>query len=279
MVLAASQCQGLGTLRAVLVKGDQVWGPDGVTDIATYPSDSQNYGIYVVLPAAKQILKYSQFGDGSALSPPTNWLTDASDDPGQYLDMTIDFNMYSIVAAAGSCDTACVGDTVVAHLAGHTVSGYHVGALPDDGDLRPGHDYQLITNAGDKSGRLYVYDASHQRVVVFNKTGGTYVEQWQTVAGGTAMADVKGIQVVQPTDTTSTADGPLLADQQGLYASPLVNVSHMPGEPVGQPLADADRPFADAAQTPRRTPWCRTPGAARDGRSGPAGNIRPWSRG
>ena len=244
---------GLGTLRKVVVKGDQVWGPGGVTDIATYPSDSQSYGIYVVLPALKQILKYSQFGDGSALSPPTNWLTDASDDPGQYLGMTIDFNMYSIVASAGSCDTACVGDTVVAHLAGHTVSGYHTGTLPDDGDLRPGHNYQLITNSGDKSsGRLYLYDALHQRVVVFNKTGGTYVEQWQTVPGGTAMSDVRGIQVVQPTDTTSTAPTVLYwLTSRGLYASPLVNVSQTPG---ASPSVNPSTVPVGPTQTPRKTP-------------------------
>lgn len=248
---------GNGTLRKVLVRGDQVWGVNGVTDIATYPSDSERYGIYVVLPQAKQILKYSQFGDGSALSPPTNWLTSTSEDVSKFLDMTIDFNMYTIVAAAGSCDSVCRGDAVVQHNAGNLLSGYKVEALPDESDLRPGHDYQLIVNAGDRSsGRLYLYDAAHERVAVFNKTGGKYVEQWLPGTAGASMKDVKGILVVAPTDPASTTPTMLYwVTPKGLGAMPLVAVDETPGaSPSLSPSPGAPSPAATPKRTPRRTP-------------------------
>lgn len=252
-----SNKQGDGTLRKVLVRGDQVWGPNGVTDIATYPAGSERYGIYVVLPAAKQILKYSQFGDGSALSPPTNWLTGTSDDVAQFMAMSIDFYMYTIVAAVGSCDTTCVGDKVVQHSGGNLTSGYGVDALPDQGDLRPGHDYQMIVGTGDRSsGRLYLYDTIHDRVVVFNKSGGTYVEQWLTVTSGQAMSDVTGILAVAPTDTASTDPTVLYwLTAKGLMSSPLTNIDETPGaSPSIGPVPSPSGPAASPTKKPRKTP-------------------------
>jgi hypothetical protein len=145
---------------------------------------------------------------------------------------------------------------VAQHNAGNLLSGYRIDALPDDADMRPGHDYQLIVNAGERtSGRLYLYDATHQRVAVFNKSGGKYVEQWMTVATGPRMTDVKGILVVEPAVSSSTAPTVLYwLTAKGLMSSPLVSVEPTPGaSPSISPSPVA------ASPTPRRTPPRRTP--------------------
>ena len=271
-----SNTNGGGSIKKVLVRGDQVWGPNGVTAIGTYPADSARYSIYVVLPAARQILKYSQFGDGSALSPPTNWLTGTSEDVAQFMDMFIDFYMYTIVAAPGSCDTTCIGDKVVQHGSGNLISGYGIDVPPDNADLRPAHDYQMIVGTGDKSsGRLYVYDAAHDRVVVFNKAGGKYVEQWLSITSGPAMADVTGILAVGSDGLRiDRPHGGLLAHREGADVQPADQ--HRPDarrEPIGR--AAVPQPRGDAAQA----------AAAQNAVAGvvparaPAGRIHPWSRG
>jgi hypothetical protein len=249
-----SNTKGDGTLRRLQVRGEQVWG-NGVTDVATYPSDNARYGLYVALPSAKQILKYSQFGDGSALSPPTNWLTSTSEDVSQFIDMTIDFNMYTIAAAPGSCDIACRGEKLLQHNAGNLLS-YSIDPLPDETDMRPGHDFQLITNAGDKSvGRLYLYDAKHGRVVVYSKTGGAYLEQWLPLRSGAPMKDVSGILVVPP-DEAKPTDPTMLywLTPSGLMASPLVNVVESPL--ASQAPSASSQPSLEPlpSRTPRRTP-------------------------
>ena len=101
---------------------------------------------------------------------------------------------------------------------------------PDDGDLRPGHDYRWFDGTGDSgTGSLYVYDAKWDRILVFSKANGQYQAQWST--GGTAppMKDVRGMYVVQPpTPKNATQPTPAIVTwliPQGLYQSTLVESS------------------------------------------------------
>ncbi|MEA2622422.1 MAG: hypothetical protein QOH61_1332 [Chloroflexota bacterium] len=246
-----SNTKGGGSLRQIRIGGDQVWG-NGVTDIATYPSNEEGYGLYVTLPGAEQILRYRQLSDGSALSSPTEWLTSSTEKVETFLDMVIDYNMYTITGDPATCAEVCRGDGVVQHNAGNLLS-YSIAALPDAADLRPGHDFRVITGSGDRNtGRLYLYDATWKRIAVFGKTGGGYVEEWLSATGSPAMDDVRGILVVAP--AADKPDDPSVLywlTPKGLMASPLVNVA--------EPAAASPRPSISAGSSPSPTPRRRTP--------------------
>jgi hypothetical protein len=71
---------------------------------------------------------------------------------------------------------------------------------PDASDVRPGHDYQSLAGTGtDAGGRLYLYDAVWDRLVVFDKVTGDYVGQWVTGPDGPSMEDMRGFYVVPKT--------------------------------------------------------------------------------
>ena len=63
---------------------------------------------------------------------------------------------------------------------GRRVTSYALADPPDGEDVRPGHDYQQFAGTGvrNEAGRLYVWDATHKRVLVFNKDDGAYIEQF-----------------------------------------------------------------------------------------------------
>jgi len=103
---------GDGTLLHVGVPADPTWGTN-VTNITTFPPNRQTYAIYVSMPTQNQILKYQAFGDGSGLQAGQGWLTTDRQDVGSFMDMTINYSLFAILAAAGSCDTTCVGDQVL----------------------------------------------------------------------------------------------------------------------------------------------------------------------
>ncbi len=229
---------------------DPLWGTD-VTNITTYPPTNQTYAIYISMPTQNQILKYQAFGDGSGLQNGLHWMTTDRQDVGSFMDMTIDGNLYAIMAAAGSCDTTCVGDQVLQFFNGNYQSGWKLDTPPDDADLRPGHDYRHIATTGDRtSGRIYLYDQKNQRVVAFDKDG-NYAEQWSAGVGGPQMSDVTGMVVED--HTTDGRNGQVIIDwinSTGLYRSPLTDI----GDSVQASPAPNESPSASPASSPTRKP-------------------------
>ena len=75
---------------------------------------------------------------------------------------------------------ALTGDNVLRYFNGRRVTSYALSDPPDGEDVRPGHDYQQFAGTGlrNEEGRLYVWDATHKRVLVFNKDDGAYVQQF-----------------------------------------------------------------------------------------------------
>ena len=100
----------------------------------------------------------------------------------------IDFDMYTLF-----------DDTLRRFVAGKWDGNFELAALPDDGDLRPGHDYRLVDGSGSDSsmGRAYVYDAKHGRIVGFDKVDGSYLGQWYPKDDGIQMDDVRCMYVIE----------------------------------------------------------------------------------
>ena len=161
-------------------------------------------------PSTSQVLSYRPQGAGNAFSAPTDWLATTTEKVDSFRQLYIDGDIYALTA-----------DNVVKHHGGK-VQQFALQTPPDNGDLRPGHDYRLIAGSGDAgAGRLYVYDAKWNRVVVFDKANGSYVGQWQSVSSATPMKDVSGVALVVPQAPSgaaaATAD-PLLAQPHGRHA-------------------------------------------------------------
>jgi hypothetical protein len=142
-------------------------------------------------------------------------------------------------------------DGVTRYFSGQA-SSYSLATPPDQGDLRPGHDYRLLNATGaTPTDRLWVWDATHQRIVEFNRTDGTYVAQFLVGDGSPGFSGLRGMAVVlgkagQPPALVWITAGqvmvsPLAATTgPGASASPSVSPSpspHITPKPTAKPKA------------------------------------------
>ncbi|HET7676484.1 MAG TPA: hypothetical protein VFK38_01375 [Candidatus Limnocylindrales bacterium] len=179
-----SDTKGKGTLGRIRVGGDTTWGDD-VTDIGTYlrNADAGLYNVYVVDPSSRQILRYSPTLDGNALTKPVPYLATAGD-VSDFRQLYIDTDVY-----------AMTGQRVIRHEGGRA-DDFALGELPDDVDLRPGHDWSaMAATGGPKQGRIYLWDARHRRIVVFSKASGELLEQFRAGSTKTDFSDIRGMVV------------------------------------------------------------------------------------
>ena len=129
-------------------------------------------------------------------------------------------------------------------------SSFALDVPPDQGDMRPGHDYRLLNATGAApTDRLWVWDASHARIVEFSRTDGSYVGQFLVADGGTGFDGLQGMAVVlgkadqPPALVWITADQVMvspLAAISGPGASPSPSVSpspspHITPKPTAKP--------------------------------------------
>jgi hypothetical protein len=76
-------------------------------------------------------------------------------------------------------------------VGGTTADG--VAATPPDGLLRDAPVYTEVTSGSERrSGRLYGYDPSNERIVAFLKATGEYVEQYRLAGGVDDWEDARG---------------------------------------------------------------------------------------
>jgi len=111
-----------------------------------------------------------------------------------------------------------------------TRTGFSLDPSPDDQNLRPGHAYGLLDATGNKgSGQLFIWDSQWQRILVYNKTDGTYVGQYLAADGAPPLSDLTGMYVVD----RGVTQAPLLvwARPDGLYQAPLVAAPAPTGSP------------------------------------------------
>ena len=222
MALAPSDAIGGGTLGQVSVGGDQVWG-DSLVDIETLVinPDQGLYRLYVPYPATSQILRYDPTADGSGFSAPNPYFVSEGEDVASFRQLLVDGDVYAVTAA-----------DVPRYFSGRK-TGFAAATPPDDGDVRPGHDYHLIAATGTRGvGDIFVWDATHQRVVMFDKADGTFVEQFVASAGAPEMTNLSGMYIID----RGEVDPPILvfARPDGLYQVTLVAPAVAPTPPPVQ---------------------------------------------
>ncbi len=182
-----SNSAGAGTLAKINLRG-RTGFEEGHGDIEAYDPPVGNYRIYVAEPSLNQIMKYTQDFDGSSFAAPGPWLSSPSSEVADIDQIYIDFDVYTLF-----------NDTLRRYEFGKWDGNFSLDELPDDGDLRPGHEYRMVDGSGSEGtlGRAYLYDAKHGRIVAFDKSDGSYIGQWRPANGGTQMEDVRGMYVIE----------------------------------------------------------------------------------
>jgi len=184
-----SNSAGAGTLAKITLRGRSGFEANH-GDIEAYdpPGSRSLYRLYVAEPSLNQIVRYRQTFDGSGFDQPDSLLASQSAEVARYDQLYIDFDVYALF-----------DDTLRRHRYGKYDGRFALADLPDDGDLRPGHEYRLVDGSGNATsmGRAYLYDARHGRIVGFDKEDGSYIGQWSPKGDGGEMDDIRGMYVVE----------------------------------------------------------------------------------
>lgn len=217
---------GGGSLLRWKLGGNALWGDD-VMSVGTLITSSSAgfYNLYIPDPSVNQILKYRPTLDGGGFEAPDNYLTSPDrENVGDFRKLYVDADLYALTSS-----------DVIKHSSGR-VQSYSLQTPPDDGDLRPGHDYRYITGTVDK---LYVFDIKWGRVIIFNKASGQYLAQWQTRGKQPTMTDVRGMYAFQPARGNNATNDPAPVvywiTPDAIYGSQLVEAT----EAVVTPPPDA----------------------------------------
>ena len=172
---------GRGTTTKVKVIGSAEWGDD-LRAIGTFVRDAGAglYNLYIVDPSEQEILAYTPAADGSGFpAAPSKRLTTPRPVDG-VTSLYIDGDIW--IADAGA----------ILRVVGGTTADW-VAAKPPDGLLRAAPAYTVVTSGSERrSGRLYGYDPSNERIVAFLKATGEYVEQYRLAGGADDWADSRG---------------------------------------------------------------------------------------
>ena len=187
-----------------------------MVDIATFVINAAEgtYRLYVPYPAGSQILRYEPTADGSGFSA-----------PGPYFlrQQRAGRRRSSRSSSTATCtpSRATRPDQVLQRQPHRLLAR----PAPDDKNLRPGHAYGLIDATGNKgNGQLFIWDSQWQRILVYNKTDGTYVEQYLAADGAPPLSDLTGMYIVD----RGVTQPPILvwARPDGLYQAPLTGHRH-----------------------------------------------------
>jgi hypothetical protein len=236
-----SDAKGRGTLAKLRLGGETALGDD-IRDTATYArnADSGEYYYYLIDPSSKQILRYPPAADGSGYpGNPTEWLATDTDVAG-YRAMLIDGDAYVLNR-----------DGVIRYQSGRA-DDYELEIPPDDGDVRTGHEYrQFAIDAMRREGRIWLWDAEHDRVLAMEKSSGDYLEQFLARGGSEALTDLRGMFVVESVEA-GQPNVLIWADAGRLLATPLVDASAGPAPtPTASP---SPSPSPKPTKKPKKTP-------------------------
>ena len=250
-----SDAIGNGTLLQLSVAGDQQW-TDIAVDIETFliNSDQGLYRLYVPYPPSGQILRYDPTADAGGFSAPNPYFVSEGENVAAFHQLHVDGDVYAVTS-----------EQVLRYFNGRRSGAFELADPPDEEDLRPGHDYRLMAATGTRGvGNVYVWDATNARVLAFDKTDGTFVEQYVVAAGAAPLSDLTGMYVIEPASVTlpavlvySRADGiyqVTLAAEEVVPTAPPVTPT--PQGPTSTPGASEPPPSTspEPTQRPRRTP-------------------------
>ena len=217
-----SNSAGAGTLNRLTLQGVPTFGEDH-GDVAAYSPSTGGYRLYVAEPSRNQIMRYQQTLDGSAFSPPSSYLATPSAEVADFGQIYVDFDVYALL-----------DNTLRRYRLEKYDGGFALDDPPDAGDIRPGHDYQLVAGSGSAAtgGRAYLYDALHGRVVGFAKADGAYIGQWAPGTDEQPMTDVRGMYVIPGKVTKKQREPDTLVwiTPEGIYSSVLTAAEVAQGE-------------------------------------------------
>jgi hypothetical protein len=206
-----SDTNGNGTLARLIFQGGSQWGEDH-GDMATFESElGFGYRLYVVEPSQSQILRYRPTFDRSSFQLPEGYLVTGRD-VTRFRQLHIDSDIFVLAE----------DDSVLRFEIGRYPGQFAIHEPPDAGDLRPGHDYRLVTGTGTagSGGTLYLYDALWGRIIAFSKVDGSYQGQWVPGTGDRSMEDIRGMYVVA--GKKKDPDRLLWTTPEGVFESALV---------------------------------------------------------
>ena len=232
-----ADAKGKGTTTMVHVTGASEWGSD-VLAIGTFVRDASAglYNLYVVDPSEQEILAYAPRADGSGFStaPSKRLTTPRSVDA--VTSLYIDGDIW--ITDAGS----------ILRVVGGTTDGWALAALPD-GILRSTPTFSTVMSGSDRrTGRIYGYDASNERVVSFTKANGAYVEQYRLSGGDKAWSDVRGWYV--ELGIADAADSIVWITTSGLYHAVLEPITSNPGTSGSPTPSGSAAPSVAASPAP-----------------------------
>jgi hypothetical protein len=249
---------GGGTIGQVSVAGEQVWG-DSVVDIETFliNPDLGLYRLYVPFPPTEQILKYDPTADGGGFSAPSPYFVSEGENVSAFHELLVDGDVYGLTS-----------DNLLRYFNGRR-SGFEIVDPPDDGDLRPGHQYQLIGATGTRGvGHLFVWDAEHGRVIEFDKTDGTYVAQYVPAADAPQLSDLTGMYIIEPA-SVQVAPTLVYSRADGVYQVTLGAPEVTPSAPPVTAPPQTEPPDATPTPTTSEPPQTATPEPTRRPRRTP----------
>jgi len=165
---------GRGSLFKWFVQDNPTWG-NGTRALGTFvvnPITGQ-YNLYIVVPNANQILKYTLSLDGSHYPKEgrIGYLSVGQDVNGVD-DMYVDGNIYLVDKGS-----------IVRYQNGLTARNWSVDLPPDTSDkvirpLTPVYTRLTADNPAQDQGTFYAYDSTNRRVVAFKKSDGTITGQY-----------------------------------------------------------------------------------------------------
>jgi hypothetical protein len=181
----ASEEAGKGTLARVSIVGAAEWGDD-VIGIGTYirAPEAGLYNFYVIDPSEKQILVYAPRADGGGFPGRPSGRLATARAVDRMTSLYIDGDIF------------VTEDGKIARFVSGNSEGWDA-AEPGDTLLRDAPVYTYVTSGSERrQGLLYAFDGPNARVVAFDKSDGTFREQYRLPAGNAGWADLRAMYVV-----------------------------------------------------------------------------------
>lgn len=236
-----SDTVGGGTLGQLSVAGDQVWG-DNVVDIETFlinPDQGRLYRLYVPFPPSGQILRYDPTADGGGFSAPNPYFVSEGENVAEFHELLVDGDVYAVTS-----------EQVLRYFNGRRSGAFELPEPPDAEDLRPGHDYRMMSAIGTRGvGNLYIWDATNARIMAFDKTDGSFVEQFVAAAGAAPLSDLTGMYVIDPGSVTLPTTL-VYSRADGIYQVTLAAEEVTPTAPPATPTQGAATPTPGGSEPP-----------------------------
>ena len=178
---AARDITGRGTIMRMNIPDAVSWGA-GVSAIATYVVNAELglYALYVVDPAANQILKYLPASDGSGF-PTANrssYLA-AARDVSHVDDVQVDGKVYLV--ESGGLSRWVLGRQVSSWTAAWPTGAYYTRLTADD--------------SIQDQGNLYLADTGRGRIVVLRKNDGSFAAEYEML--DTDISSLRGLFVIR----------------------------------------------------------------------------------